>query len=394
MPTTSLDWRSLREQEFPITRDRSWFNTATYGPMPVRSIEAQTSFLQDMALGVKEPGDGHWWDGVDSVREKVGTLVNASPEDLCFLKSTSEGLGLAITGLDWSPGDEVITYDYEFLSVVNPLLGLRDKGVNVRFVQDRGRFRFDVDDVAALIGPRTRMICLSMVNFSTGFRAPLEAISQLCKEHGIWLVVDAVQAIGCLSVDMQSLGADLVSAHGYKALCSGYGISICYVSPRFREALDVPVPGWKSIEEVMGLTDLSYRPDYDLRLARDARRFESGLINLAGMYAMGASIDLFLELGVEDINSHVLSIGAQVAQTVEAFGYRVVSSSIAAERSGIIALECPDDNPDRVVAALAADGVECASREGRVRFSCHLFVDEADVEKLRTALARLKSQGV
>ncbi len=385
----SIDWGNVRDQ-FPVTQRWSWFNSATYGPLPACNIEAQTSFLRETSTGATVPGVGHWWEGADVVRQKIGQLVNASPQDICFLKSTSEGLGLAVTGLDWSPGDEVITYDQEFFSVVYPWLGLGDKGVNVRFVRDRGRFRFDVDDVAELIGPRTRLICLSLVNFSTGFRAPLEAISRLCRQHGIWLVVDAVQAVGCLSVDVQSLGADLVAAHGYKALCAGYGIAFCYVAPRFRQALNVPVPGWKSVEDVLDLTDLTYHPDYDLVLAHDARRFESGVQNLAGIYGMGASVDLFLGLGVDAINDHVLSISALVTKTVESCGYHVVSSSAAGERSGIVSFECPGDDPERVVAALQESGVVCAAREGRIRVSSHLFVGEKDVERLGAMLVRAR----
>ena len=92
--------------------------------------------------------------------------------DVCFLKSTGEGLGLADTGLDWAPGDEVATYDQEFPSVVYPWLGLASKKVSVRSVRDRRRFRFDAGDVAELLGSRTRVVCMSMVNFSNGFPAP------------------------------------------------------------------------------------------------------------------------------------------------------------------------------------------------------------------------------
>jgi selenocysteine lyase/cysteine desulfurase len=379
----SADLTRVREEQFPVTRHWSWFNSAAYGPLPVCNIEAQSSFLRGMSIGQTAPGVGHWWEGADAVRRKVGRLINAEPADVSFLKSTGEGLGLAVTGLDWAPGDEVITYDQEFPSVVYPWLGLARKGVLVRFVRDRGRFRFDVDDVAELIGPRTRVVCLSLVNFSNGFRAPLEAISQLCRPRGIWLVVDAVQAAGCIDVDVRSLGADLLSAHGYKTLCSGYGISFCWVSRRFQGALEVAVPGWKSIENV---TDVSHQLGYQLTLARGARRYESGAQNLSGMYGMGASIDMFLGLGMDVISEHVLAMSALVTDRVESRGYRVVSSRVPAERSGIVSVECPGREPADVAAALKKAGVMCSVREGRVRVSSHLFVDEDDVERLVAGL--------
>jgi selenocysteine lyase/cysteine desulfurase len=375
--------RKVRDEQFPVTREWAWFNTAAYGPLPLCNIEAQTSFLNGMSVGKTAPGIGHWWEGADSVRGKVGQLINADPGDICFLKSTNEGLGLAVTGLDWAPGDEVITYDQEFPSTAYPWLGLTSKGVTVKFIRDRGRARFDVDDLADLISPRTRVICLSLVNFSNGFRAPIEAIAALCQPRGIWLIVDAVQAAGCLPVDVQALGADLVSAHGYKSLCSGFGISFCYVAPRLRERLAVAVPGWKSIENV---TDITHQLDYQLTLARGARRYESGAQNISGMYGMGASVDLFLGLGMELIGQHVHAMSALVAAQVEARGYHVVSSQAPAERSGIVAVDCQGREPGDVAAALKRAGVMCSVREGRVRISCHLFVDEDDVQRLTAAL--------
>ena len=373
----------MRDEQFPVTRQWSWFNTAAYGPLPVCNVEAQASFLRGMSIGESAAGVGHWWEGADAVRGKVGRLINADPEDICFLKSTSEGLGLAVTGLDWAPGDEVITYDQEFPSTAYPWLGLARKGVAVRFIRDRGRARFDVDDVAELMSARTRVVCLSLVNFSNGFRAPVEAIADLCRSRGIWLVVDAVQAAGCLPLDVQSLGADLVSAHGYKSLCSGFGISFCYVAPRFRENLAVAVPGWKSIENV---TDITHQLDYELTLARGARRYESGSQNISGMYGMGASIDLILGLGTDVIGQHVLAMSALVAEHVEARGYHVVSSRRPAECSGIVSVDCGAREPAEVAAALKRASVMCSVREGRLRISSHLFVDEDDVRRLAAEL--------
>jgi selenocysteine lyase/cysteine desulfurase len=375
--------RKVRDEQFPVTREWSWFNTAAYGPLPLCNVEAQTSFLNGMSLGRTASGVGHWWEGASSVRGKVGRLINADPDDICFLKSTNEGLGLVVTGLDWAPGDEVITYDQEFPSTAYPWLGLARKGVAVKFIRDRGRARFGVGDVEELISPRTRVICLSLVNFSNGFRAPVEAIAELCRSRGIWLVVDAVQAAGCMPVDVQSLGADLVSAHGYKSLCSGFGISFCYVAPRFRENVAVSVPGWKSIENV---TDITHQLSYQLTLAHGARRYESGTQNISGMYGMGASIDLFLGLGMDLIGQHVQAMSALVADQVEARGYRVVSSQAPAERSGIIAVDCRRREPAEVAAALKDAGVMCSVREGRLRISCHLFVNEDDVQRLTAAL--------
>ncbi len=378
-----LDLETVRDEQFPVTREWTWFNTAACGPLPVCNVEAQVGFLRGMSIGETVPGVGHWWEGAERVRGKVARLIDCSSEDVALLKSTGEGLGLVALGLDWRPNDEVITYDQEFPSVVYPWLALQPKGVVVRFVRDAGRFRFDPDDVEALIGPRTRVVCLSLVNFNHGFRAPIERVAEICRARGVWLVVDAVQAAGCMRVDAQRLGAHLISAHGYKGLCSGYGISFCYVSPDLRDAIGVPEPGWKSIEDP---TDVTNQVGGALDYARGARRYEGGVQNISGMYGMEASIDLFLRVGVDAIQEHVLELSSQIADDVESKGYRSVSSRDPRERSSIVSLASDRLDAGHVAACLTKAKVACSVREGRIRISSHLFNNRQDVQHLVEAL--------
>ena len=376
---SAVGLETVRREQFPVTWEWTWFNTATYGPLPVCNVETQTEFLRAMSLGERARGIGHWWEGADGVRAKVGRLINCDPADVAFLKSTGEGLGLVALGLDWRPGDEVVTYDQEFPSDVYPWLALERKGVRTRFVEDGGRFRFDAEDVERLIGPRTRVVCLSLVNNNNGFRAPIDQIAEVCHARGVWLLVDTVQAAGCMTVDTQALGADLIAAHGYKTLCSGYGIAFCYVSPALRDAIDVPAPGWKSIEDV---TNIARQTNYNLRYASTARRYESGVQNISGMYGMAASIDLFLSVGPQTINDHVLALSRMVAERLEEKGYRVVSSRRPGETSCIVSVVNPRIDAKQVEAALAGARVACAVREGRVRISSHLFNNAEDVARL------------
>ena len=379
----SADLALVRREQFPVMDEMTWLNTAGYGPLPVCNVDAQTEFLRGMSMGRRAPGVGHWWEGADQVRAKVGRLINCDPADIAFLKSTGEGISLVALGLDWKAGDEVVTYDQEFPSDVYPWLGLRRRGVEVKFVRDRGRHRFDAKDVEELIGPRTRVVSLSLVNFNSGFRAPIEEISQVCRARGVWLILDAIQAAGVLKVDARELGADLISAHGYKSLCSGFGISFCYVSEPLRDALEVPELGWKSIENV---TDVTQMLNYNLEYAAGARRYEPAVPNVAGMYGMGASIDLFLNVGLDVIYERVRHLSGLVAERLEARGYRVVSSRAPGETSSIVSAATPGGDAKEVAAALDKARVVCSVREGRLRVSSHLFNNESDVDRLVDAL--------
>jgi cysteine desulfurase / selenocysteine lyase len=373
----------LRREEFPVTAEKVWFNTATYGPLPVSNVRAQRDLLEQMMRGVSPPGLGHWWEGAAGVRATVGRFIGCDPADVALLRSTGDGIALVSLGLDWEPGDEVVLYDQEFPSGVYPFLALERRGVRVRFVEDRGRHRFDAEDVAAAMSERTRVVCVSLVNCYHGFRAPVERISELCRARGAWLLVDAVQGAGILPVSVASLGADLVTAHGYKSLCAGYGISFCYVSPQLRERLQVAAPGWKNIEDA---PFIDRQLDYNLRYADSARRYEPSVQNLAGMYGLAASIDLFARTGMDLVTDWVLGISRAVTEAVGGKGYRVASSTRPGEMSGIVSFDVPGGDAAAACAALAGQKVVCAVRDGRLRISCHLFNDGEDVERLVKAL--------
>ena len=127
----------LRREEFPVTSEKVWLNTATYGPLPVSNVAAQRDLLEGMMRGEAGPGIGHWWDGAAEVRAKVGAFIGCDPADVALLHNTGEGIGLVSLGLDWRPGDEVVVYEQEFPNGVYPFLALEPQGVRVRFVEDR-----------------------------------------------------------------------------------------------------------------------------------------------------------------------------------------------------------------------------------------------------------------
>lgn len=384
MTATTLDVTRLRQEQFPITRTWSFLNHATYGPLPAAHVQAASHFVQQMSEEMLGDLTDHWIGKVDEVRAQAGQLINCEPDAIALLKNTTEGLCLVPLGLDWREGDEVITYQLEFPSNVYPWMNLASQGVKVKFIGDRGG-RFDVDEVESLITPRTRAVNLSMVNFANGFRAPVEAIGELCQERGIWFVVDAIQALGALKVDAQSLNADIISAHGYKFLLSGFGISVCYCSRRARSELRVPQPGWKSIAASGAITNML---NYNLDFPDTARRFESGVQSLAAVHGLSATLELLLGVGQELIDERVLQLAQELAEGLESQGFAVMSSQRPGERSGIVSARRDDIDVPEIQRTLAEEHVSCAIREGRVRISPHFYNTAEEVEKCLSCLPK------
>jgi cysteine desulfurase / selenocysteine lyase len=317
------------------------------------------------------------------VRDKAARFINCHADDVAFLKNTAEGMGVLALGLDWQPGDEVVAYDRAFPADVLPWLNQAGRGVELKLIPDRNRLRHDAGDVEALMTPRTRLVCLELVNFNNGFRAPIEEIARLCHEQGAWLVVDATQAAGAIRIDVRELGCDVLVAHGYKFLMSGWGTAICYFAPHTRARLGVPEPGWKSLKEIRNVLSLV---DYKLDFATEARRFEPGIPDVLSILGMGAVLDLMTGLGTARIEERVLAYAAEVAEALEGRGWTIVSSRRPGERSGILSLEREGVDTARVQEELRRRNVACAVREGRMRVSVHFYNDGSDLERLLDCL--------
>jgi cysteine desulfurase/selenocysteine lyase len=294
---------------------------------------------------------------------------------VALLRSTGEGINLVTGGLDWHAGDEVILYELDFPSLVAPWIALGERGVNVAVVADRGRHRFEVEDFERLLSPRTRAISVSLVNNITGFRAPVEALAELWRARGLWFTVDAVQAIGSVVVDVPSLQADVVSAHGYKFQVSGFGYALVYVSDRAIDTLAVPHIGIHNLEPGDGRTLF----ESGLELYPNARRFEPSVPNLPAILAMGASLQLLLEAGPAQIDAHNRGLCKALVEGLLQKGYAVVTSQRPGESAGIVCAAKPGVDQESIREHLANRSIVCAVRGGRIRFSPHLFntLDEA-----------------
>ena len=375
-----IDVETVRREEFPITRRGVYLDNATLGPPPARHVRAVTALLERMSTEGLDDLFAISDEGVDAVRSKAASLLNADPSHVFFVRSTSHGVGVVAEGLSWRDGDEVVLYELDHPAGVFPWLNLADRGVKVRFIKDRGRFGFDVDDVREMLSPRTRVVCLSLVNSAHGARADVEEIAEICRARGVWFVVDAVQALGALTVDASRLGADVVVAHGYKFLLSGFGLGIACCSDRALAELKVRQIGWKSVENPF---DLDRILAFDMRFPPSAKRFEPSFQPLPQVLGLGATLDLFHEAGIDAIEKRVLSLAVRLVAGLREKDYEVVGPQASKTRSPIISVAVrSDDERERIQRGLRDSKTTCAMRESRVRLSPHFYNTEEEIDRV------------
>jgi selenocysteine lyase/cysteine desulfurase len=273
-----------------------------------------------------------------------------------------------------------VTCDLEYPSNVYPWWTLRERGIETTVLHGRdGRLPLEAVD-EALRDPRVRLLALSSVEFGSGYRNDLVALGRLCRERGVLFCVDAIQSLGCLPLDASQTGIDFLAADGHKWLLSVEGCGIFYCARRVLDRVQPRVVGWRSV------VDNHDFDRYHLELQESAGRFEEGTPNTAGIFALGAAIDLLLEIGVEAIGARVLALTNRLVAGLEARGATLRSPRGPGEASGIVSFLWPGEDPDRTVARLRAHRIFVVARRGGVRASPHFYNAEQEIDALLEAL--------
>jgi cysteine desulfurase/selenocysteine lyase len=371
-----MDWHALRA-EFPVTRRWAFFDHAAVAPLTARAQRA----MQQWAADLTDNGDvyhSRWMSRVEDVRVLFGRLLSADPFDIAFVKNTSEGIGIVADGFPWESGDNLVIAEDEYPANQYPWLNLVRRGVEVRRLASR-QGRLLLDDLRAMLDARTRLVSLSWVEFATGFRNDLDAIGEMCRQRGILFCVDAIQGLGVLPLDVQKTPVDFLAADGHKWLLGPEGAGILYVRRELVERLYPIGVGWNS---VVGAQDFS---KIDFTLKPHAGRWESGSLNVAGITALGASLELLLEIGIEPIEARLVELTDRLVVEAEAAGWKVFSSRLPSEKSAIVSLLAEGD-VRRFVRACRDSGVVINQRGGRLRISPHVYNSVEEILRLMDVL--------
>jgi selenocysteine lyase/cysteine desulfurase len=366
---------------FPITERFAYLDHAAMGPPSRPVIAAQQEFIERQAtLGSEMSPEIR--AAKDRLRRAMAEFIGADPEEIAFTKNTPEGISIVASGLGWRPGDSVVTTDLEFPANMYPWLNLRERGVEVRIVETESG-RVPLDALIAACDATTRVLAISLVQFSTGFRSDLSKLAEHCRPRGIFLVTDAIQAAGVLPIDVHALGVDFLACASHKWLLAPFGMGWFYCRRELLERL--------SLVEIGG-TSMVERPsflDYQIDLKPTAERFECGMINATGMPGLQASLDLFNQVGRGAVEHAVLALTDRLVAGLEQRGYGVYSSRRPGEASGIVVFESDRRPASEIRQQLHEAGVICSVREGRVRVSPHFYNSAEDIDRLLEALPTL-----
>jgi len=367
-----INWEDVRAR-FPVTTMSVYLNTAAAGPLAESTAKAGSSYYEQMM----NDGDVHWDDWLarrEEVRARVAAFINADPEEIGFTANTSSGMNLIVDALE--KHGEVISSDLEFPTTTIPWMHRRIPVHLVKSVEGVAR----PEDLREAMNTRTGILAMSYVQYSNGFRSDLAELASIKGRHA--LVVNASQAAGAFEIDVKRMKIDALCATGHKWMLSGYGTGFVYISKELLAASRPRSIGWLSVQDPYGDRNNEVHLRHDV-----SARAELGSPHFAGIFALGASIEMMQSIGMANIEARALELNGKLTARLNEIGWRVLSP-LGDEKFRSAETLVAAENPAQVVDHLSSQKILVTKKPQGFRVSTDFFNNEDDIESLIHRLHR------
>ncbi|MBS1795875.1 MAG: aminotransferase class V-fold PLP-dependent enzyme [Acidobacteria bacterium] len=361
---------------FPATQKYVYLNSAAVSPMPRPAVEAVERQLRD----VSENGTVNYQEWIatkDRARALVAELLGVEPEQIAFLRNTSDGFSAVANGLDWRSGDNIVSFEQEFPANFYAWRYVRDRyGVELRLCPERGG-RIDPDELIGMIDGRTKLVSISAVQFASGFRADLERIGEATRKADALFAVDIIQRFGAGGFDLPAQYVDIAAGASHKWLFSPEGCGILYLSERARERVEPALVGWISVETPWNFDDTE-QPFKSTALA-----WESGTGCASLFYGLEQSLTILRETGLDRIEQYLDELTDYLCERLGEKDYELVSSRAPGEKSQIVCVRHRNGRSSNEIARhLEENKIIVSPRGDRLRIAPHFFNNREDIDEL------------
>ncbi len=371
--------QTYRAEFETITQNYVYLNHAAVSPLPKRTVQGMQQFLEQRRDhgGVWEDT---WWQTLEETRNLIAQLLHAKPEEIALTKSTSDGLLILSTGWPWRAGDQILLIRDEFPALYYPWVPLRDQGVEIRWVEPRdGPLLAQIEKA---LTPRTRWVVVSWVDYLTGRRLNLGALTEIVHRIGAYVAVDGIQGLGALPLDVQKSRIDLLVAGGPKWLFGPMATGFLYLRQEILENIKVRLMGWLSVEDFMDFDTTNHR------LRPGAQRFEYATYHFLGITGLKISLRWLLEIGLHRIADRIRDLTTRLMEGIADLGLPVLTPSPSTQRAGIVTCQVPG-NPETILQTLQREKIIVALRKGYLRISPHFYNTEEEIERLLDVLKQM-----
>jgi len=391
------DVNVIRE-DFPILERVIYLDNAATSQTPKPAVEAINEYFFSYA--------GNYGRGAhrlaretteryENSRETVADFFSCEPSNVIFTKNTTDSINTVARGLEWAPGDHIVTSTIEHHSNYLPWVALRTHGVILDVVKSNNEGIIDPAHIDAAITDRTKLITLSHVSNVYGSVQDINRIIKIGRRHGIPVLIDAAQSAGHLCLSSEALSCDFLAVPGHKGLLGPQGTGILVLKDP--EGLRPTTLGGGAVEWVRGC---------EYELLEPPARFEAGTPNIPGIIGLGRSVEYVNALGVANIEKHVENLARVAAQRLSEIDNVTVYGP--KDRAGVVPFNVGQLNPhdvsmilDEAATICTRSGYHCAMPaleslgiNGTVRASFGAYNTAEEVETLVESVRQIATSFV
>lgn len=333
---------------------------------------------------------------IDSTYGSIAELLACAPDEIAMHPSATSAWDMAFYGLaaDLCEGDVILTAQAEYASnYVAYLQVVRRTGCEVKVVPNDEHGQIDVAALEGMIDSRVRLIGITHIPTNGGLVNPVARVGEVARRHGILYLLDACQSVGQLSIDVEEIGCDFLSATGRKYLRGPRGTGFLYVR---RDALDRLEPAFIDLKAAVWTAHDAYT------LRPDARRFESWEANIGDQLGLGAAVRYALDLGLDAIEERISQLAERLrTRLLDVPGVSV--TDLGEKRCGLVTFAHERWDPAQICPALEQRDIQVAASprqaslldmddrgiDSLTRASIHYYNDDDEIERFCEALAEI-----
>ena len=371
--------------EFPILKYKTYMNSAAHGPALRRvwdAVQECWSFRMNEDLGALQP----------DAKGAAAELIHASREEICWCSRVTQGFNMVSSMMDIKRGENVVVTDLGYPSNVFVWLPLREKGVEIRRIENRDGL-IETSDFEKAIDDKTRVVSMSHIEWTSGLRYDVKSIVDIAHEHGALVVDDAYQAVGPVDVNVHHDGVDFLLVGSEKWLCSPAFAGIFYIRKGLIDEFEPTYRFYNQVEEAFSFEPPWVHPDsdniasYDKPLYPTADKYYRGCVAESALWGFNAAMEYFNGLGGANREARVLKISGYLIDRLRELGLKVNTPLEPEERGGLVTyttgrhelnVKSYQTMKDKsiIVALRYQRGI------GGIRVSTNFFNTEEDVDRL------------
>ncbi|HET9523220.1 MAG TPA: aminotransferase class V-fold PLP-dependent enzyme [Terrimicrobiaceae bacterium] len=371
-----------RLERFPVAKSQIFVAHAGVTPLPKCAAEAMISYIRASCEDHQEFGEV--LRDIDATRKLGADLIGADKSEIALLGPTSLGLSLFANGITWREGDEVVCYPDDYPSNVYPWTALTSQGVKIRQLRPERPGHITPELVKRELSSRTRLVALASCHYLSGWRIDVDAIGESLHKRGVLFSVDAIQTLGAFPFSAKFV--DFLSADAHKWMLGPMAIGIVYVARQHFELCRPTLLGSWNIHSPQFLAQET------MKFHETAQRYEPGVLNVAGVYGMKASLEMIEATGLGTISATILDVRDHLHGLLEQMGFEFLSPPRDEPlRSGIVTARHPRVAPSALFSVLEKEKITASLRMARecgewLRFSPHFYNTRAEMERIADVL--------